>query len=231
MLTELDVGYGASIAEAEYDENTSAPPEASSLYGKQWNPNRTELAVDFLTAPPYVDTVITIARLWQEHTGVTFRFGSGAPDILVDFKSGGSWSFIGTDSKSRSSQGKASMNFGWFDNTTTNDEFHRVVLHEFGHALSLIHEHQAPTSPIPWNPAALLAYYQSINPAYDNDWININVVNRYQSSQVIGTEYDPKSIMHYPIPPELLLDPTYAVPWSNVELSSGDKAVAGVLFS
>ena len=43
------------------------------------------------------------------------------------------------------------MNYGWFDSETTDDEYRRVVLHEFGHALGLAHEHQSPGVAIPWN--------------------------------------------------------------------------------
>ncbi len=41
---------------------------------------------------------------------------------------------------------------GWLEPDTPNDEYRRVVLHEFGHALGGIHEHQSPASGvIPWD--------------------------------------------------------------------------------
>ena len=48
---------------------------------------------------------------------------------------GGSWSYIGTDA-SRIPLESFSMNLGFVDQST--------VMHEFGHALGLIHEHQSP---------------------------------------------------------------------------------------
>jgi len=36
------------------------------------------------------------------------------------------------------------MNYGWLRDDTQDEEYSRVVLHEFGHALGCIHEHQQP---------------------------------------------------------------------------------------
>ena len=49
--------------------------------------------------------------------------------------SGGSWSYIGTDALHIPKESKT-MNLGFIDRST--------VMHEFGHALGLIHEHQSP---------------------------------------------------------------------------------------
>ena len=44
------------------------------------------------------------------------------------------------------------MNYGWLTPESAQDEVRRVVLHEFGHALGLIHEHQNPKGGgIEWN--------------------------------------------------------------------------------
>lgn len=48
---------------------------------------------------------------------------------------GGSWSYIGTDAITIPVE-SFTMNFGFMDQPT--------VMHEFGHALGLIHEHQSP---------------------------------------------------------------------------------------
>ncbi len=55
--------------------------------------------------------------------------------ICVCMFIGGSWSYIGTDA-TRLPLESFTMNLGFIDRTT--------VLHEFGHALGLIHEHQSP---------------------------------------------------------------------------------------
>ncbi|WP_437321271.1 matrixin family metalloprotease [Sorangium sp. So ce385] len=40
------------------------------------------------------------------------------------------------------------MNFGWLTLESTQADVESVVLHEFGHALGLIHEHQHPENGI-----------------------------------------------------------------------------------
>ena len=47
----------------------------------------------------------------------------------------GSWSYLGTDA-TRVPKESFTMNLGFVDRST--------VLHEFGHSLGLIHEHQSP---------------------------------------------------------------------------------------
>ena len=56
-------------------------------------------------------------------------------EIVISFKQTGAWSYVGTGINSKTTQ-RPTMNFGWFDVAT--------VIHEFCHALGMIHEHQNP---------------------------------------------------------------------------------------
>lgn len=42
------------------------------------------------------------------------------------------------------------MNFGWPTDVSSASEIQRVVLHEFGQALGLEHEHQHPVGGVTW---------------------------------------------------------------------------------
>ena len=87
--------------------------------------------------------VIQYAREWEKYANIKFNFvtNDNTAKIRVSFVSGdGSWSYIG---KSTPSTG-ATMNFGWLTASTADSEYSRVVIHEFGHALGMIHEHQHP---------------------------------------------------------------------------------------
>lgn len=86
----------------------------------------------------------------------------------------------------------------------SDDEVRRVVLHEFGHALGAIHEHQSPLAQIPWNRPAAYAYFNS--QGNSNDWVDHNVFNEPFPASEIDADADPTSIMVYPYPPGLTTD-------------------------
>ena len=68
--------------------------------------------------------------------------------IRITFKaSDGSWSALGTDCKKEEwfRKNEATMNLGWILQGQANAKENKgVILHEFGHALGLDHEHQSP---------------------------------------------------------------------------------------
>lgn len=235
VCTELVMPDFQSSLEIAIDENPENDPmrqnlprtEAISLYKKKWNPQRRILNISFIEEPKYLDKVIQNARGWEPHIGMKFRFGNSDPDVLVSFDEGGSWSYIGTDSRYYAQRGRPSMNFGWFNTATADGEFSRVALHEFGHALSLVHEHSHPGGTISWKQTDVIAYYAK------QGWSTVDVKNqifkKYQLSQVNGSRYDPTSIMHYPIDKTLVSDPSDVVGW-NEQLSLLDIEVIAKLY-
>lgn len=114
------------------------------------------------------------------------------------------------------------MNYGWLDDETEEDEFSRVILHEFGHALGAIHEHNHPASGILWNRSAVYAYYRRTQ-GWSKADVDAQIFRVYEEDQLNTGAYDRASIMHYAIPRELLLEGAMPVPW-NRKLSSRDKA-------
>ena len=57
----------------------------------------------------------------------------------------GNWSYVGALTSSVSPSA-ATMNLGWVLDSTTDQPFEKgVILHEFGHALGLTHEHSLST--------------------------------------------------------------------------------------
>jgi hypothetical protein len=75
------------------------------------------------------------------------------------------------------------------------------VLHEFGHALGLIHEHQSPASGIPWNRDAVYTSLSGSPNYWDRQTIDANLFQAYDQAETNYTRTDPDSIMMYPIPP------------------------------
>lgn len=203
------------------------------LGSKTWKPG-DNLKVKFLGGNKYVqEQVKKYAVEWTRYASITLTFvDSGYADIRISFaQNNQSWSLIGRDSETHSvnlTTGNTypgtdgpSMNFGWFNETTSELEFKRTTLHEFGHALGAFHEHQAPINPIKWNKPVVYAYYMNPPNSWSKDKVDVNIFQRYSVTQTIGGEYDKDSIMHYPIPKEHTLD-DYFVGWNN-SLSLLDK--------
>jgi serralysin len=126
--------------------------------------------------------------------------------IRISFKYSGSWSVIGTTCKQITDHSKPTMNFGWLTPTSSNDDVRRVVLHEFGHALGLIHEHQNPGGTIKWNKDAVIRDLSGPPNNWTLDVINHNMFEPYEKSETNFITLDPSSIMMYPIPPSWTQD-------------------------
>ena len=75
---------------------------------------------------------------------------AAAAQIRISFKYTGSWSTIGIDALDVPAN-QPTMNYGWLTADTEDAEYSRVVIHEFGHTLGLIHEHQHPEGGIPYD--------------------------------------------------------------------------------
>jgi hypothetical protein len=134
------------------------------------------------------------ANTWTEFANLKFNFvDSGNADIRVEVNPGGSWSYIGTGAKTIS-QDHQTMNFGWFNDQTADDEFSRVVIHEFGHAIGLIHEMSSPVANIPWNKPVVYDYYLKSN-GWDKAEVDAQVFAVALQANTIETRFDRTSIM------------------------------------
>ncbi len=203
----------------------------------RWKKSR--ITVSFVNGTPFLqDKVKKYASEWSKYANIQFEFVNyPEADIRVGFFQGkGSWSLLGNAAANFSKniqtgeiepgRGGISMNFGWFNHTTQEEEFARTILHEFGHALCLEHEHKNPIAGINWNLEALHQYYLK-NDGWSPNEVYHNVLKPNSEDQTNG-EYDPWSIMHYPISPNLTLD-GYGVDW-NRALSPGDIKLIGQLY-
>ncbi len=205
------------------------PPKAVAQHACLWR--KKSLTVHFLQGDPVVEKrVEKFAKQWTQYSGVEFTFG-GFPqtaDIRISFdRTSGSWSYVGL-CQSNLKPSEATMNFGWLTPDTEDSEYQRVVLHEFGHALGLLHEHQHPEADIPWNRPAVYEYYKRTQ-GWDEAKVNQSVFEKYSETETNHTEYDPQSIMEYPIPKELTLN-GFEVGW-NYELSEHDKEFIKQLYA
>ena len=142
-------------------------------------------------------------------------------------------SYLGVECRSAAAAGQPSMHLVFDPDSpdNTDAELNRVCLHELGHALGLIHEHERPDRPLVWNQPAVLAYYRHLT---DWSWADIKqqVIDPYEAPIIIETAFDPQSIMMYPFPAGLATyeNGTPFVTGWNQTLSNRDKAIAGAMY-
>jgi len=178
---------------------------------KLWENGRT-LRVRFLDGDPAVQTKVeAIAKEWETEANLSLRFvTSGAAEIRVSFaEKGFSWSTVGTDALTVG-RTESTMNYGWLEPNTSTREYQRVVRHEFGHALGMIHEHQNPAAAgvIPWDKPKVYAYYAQ--QGWSKDDVDFNIFAVYSEDSTNHTSFDPTSIMEYTIPDSLTVG-SYAI--------------------
>jgi hypothetical protein len=94
------------------------------------------------------------ANEWPVFAGIAVEWVFDEPamnQILVEFSSDrNSHSELGTLALTKTRAGKASMKLAV--SPALSERWNRhLVLHEFGHALGLMHEHQHPDARIPWD--------------------------------------------------------------------------------
>jgi hypothetical protein len=203
--------------------------ELALLVAKQWQNGRT-LRVRFLDGDPVIQQRLQpFAHEWSKHANITLDFGDD-PDaeIRISFKERGrSWSNLGTDALVIP-KNEPTMNYGWLTRNGPDVEYSRVVIHEFGHALGCIHEHQNPGAAIPWDKEAVYRYYAGPPNRWTRAMVDHNLFRRYSAEQTNASAFDPESIMLYAISNDLTVG-DWEVGWNSV-LSQGDKAFIGAIY-
>ncbi|PFC78680.1 M12 family metallopeptidase [Bacillus cereus] len=191
---------------------------------KLWKPG-TVLKVSFLDGERSIqDKVIQFAKEWENYANIQFDFGDYKENaqIRITFEGEGSNSKVGTDCLSVN-KNEHTMRFGWFDQTTSDEEYSRTVIHEFGHALGFVHEHQSPVGNIPWDREKVYEYYKRTN-NWDREEVDDNVFKKYDQTITNFSDFDPQSIMLYAIPEDLTIG-DFHTEW-NTTLSDIDKVYA-----
>lgn len=188
-----------------------------------WENGRT-ITVKFLSGEKALQQKIQIyAKEWEVEANISFDFvPDGDADIRIRINDDMSaWSLVGKSCLDNTNQGEPTMNFGSFVHGTLDNEIRRVTLHEFGHALGCIHEHQHPAASIPWNTAVIRRVYTA-SYKWTEEQVQRNIFDRLPPSELSNSQYDPHSIMHYYFGPEFSMDgrPFHI----NYDLSLTDKS-------
>jgi serralysin len=205
MARENPDRYCVVISREEQTDND----KAAILDGARW-PAGQEIRARFMEGDESLrDRVKAVAERWTAPGMARLKLQwieDGPSEIRIAFEQGnGSWSYLGTQCQDIP-EDQPTMNYGWLTPNSPDDELTRVVLHEFGHALGLIHEHQNPQGGIEWNEPAVIADLSGPPNNWDEQTIRHNVLDHYDPGVVTASNVDPDSIMMYPIPAAWTLD-------------------------
>jgi serralysin len=192
--------------------------------GLTWTRGST-LKIAFLSGTPALQNRIKVSAMkWTDFINLKLQFvddpRTAAIRIGID-SNGRSESQVGNLARSVP-QDKETMHFGWLTDASSQAELDSVVLHEFGHALGMLHEHQIPSSTILWNKPYVYQYCLT-QWKWTRSEVDHNIFEKYTPDQAIFTRMDPYSIMMYSFPPEWSANvPPVSTPW-NYQLSPADK--------
>lgn len=209
-------------------DSDAGPGRLAMPYSNLWVKG-SKLNVLLIGGSPFVRSKVRQYALeWNNHSSVYLEFvETGPANVRVTFVPGGSWSYVGSYIMSIP-QDQPTMNFGWFTDQTDDAEFSRTTIHEFGHTLGCVHEHQSPSAGIQWNRPLVYLYYK-LTQGWTTEQVDINMFQQYSTTVAGASPFDPLSIMLYPIPAFLTLDGFSSQ--ANDVLSTADKAFIKAVYA
>jgi hypothetical protein len=197
----MPLWYTRDMVMTNMNPDTKLSPEDEELERKVREMEPTE-AIKYIV-DQRIQPLIGLKLEWVESEG----------DIRINLDNRkGAWSYVGNQSKSIPMETET-MNFGWLDVST--------IIHEFCHALGMVHEHQNPYGKgIDWNLKKVYSWATATQ-GWNMYTTCENITKKYATDQVNGSNYDSKSIMLYSYPAWLTNDKVGT--YRNIILSDTDK--------
>lgn len=198
---------------------------AKGIYAKsiQWPPSFAKLRVCFMGGKDENNAMVAkIGAQWLNDDpaiGLKLDFGkmskprrcdpksSRESQIRIDYQESGYWSVLGIVSLVYLKQEEASMNLQGMGDAPLEafdiPDVRGTILHEFGHALALLHEHQSPVSTCAneFNWDYITKYLSGPPNNWSEEQIKTNMATEV-GEDLMMTDFDSKSIMLYYFPEE-----------------------------
>jgi hypothetical protein len=194
--SELHVGFfkeAFNFIDPASNKSTQIPAPDNVDYRCKW----VETIIE-----KYITPLVNLKFVWDTplsdpKTNIRIAFMKGA----------GAWSTLGTQAKTQA-QNQPTMNLGWLDTDSSapfgsDADFPAaagkgtVVIHEFGHVLGMIHEHSRQDTNFIWNYPTLIKTLGGPPNSWSCDEVCQQMFCPYEQDSYNGSDYDPKSIMHY----------------------------------
>ncbi|MDZ3996208.1 M12 family metallopeptidase [Pseudomonas sp. Teo4] len=213
---------------AEYSSPADRSRQKRSIgFADKFWPTGSTLRISFVNEPGKAlkNAIFEAACTWLPFVNLQFKLvEDDLFEAEIKIHTGGdpsqNHSMYGTESRKAAG---ASMVLGV---TPDMDSFEYTVIHEFGHALGMQHEHQHPEADIPWDIPKVYAYYAA--KGHDQETVDESVLGKSDDPHMKITPYDRNSIMHYPIDQALTLGD-----WEvgiNRQISEKDKAFMRMIY-
>ena len=208
----------------------------------------------------HINLVKEGVREWEKYANVSFTFPTdwdmnSPPEVRLRFWdkppgfipekpdhniSDGCWSYVGNTCEGIAEMDRdanfwnptMSLRRADLSRPESLKSFKATILHEFGHMLGFMHEHQRPDGELEVNYNLDEVYKHYKGQGWNRAKVNEQVLDFHEyrdKSAIAGTKFDTTSIMMYDIPAKLLKDKTKAVS-KNYYLSKLDKEFVARLY-
>jgi hypothetical protein len=236
--------------------NLDSSDAAKGIYAKsiQWPPSYAKLRVCFIGGNDANNAkVAQIGGQWLNDDpaiGMKFDFGkmskprrcdpksSRESQIRISYEDAGYWSVLGQVSVVYLKQEEASMNLAGMGDAPMEafdiPDVRGTIIHEFGHALGLLHEHQSPVSTCAneFNWDYIVKYLSGPPNNWSEDQIKTNMATEV-GEDLMMTDFDSKSVMLYYFPEEFYTDGSKAscfIQKPNDDISEIDRGTVQFMY-